>query len=317
MTPIEGMPVVREARFGIGVGHIYLRVKAATLLVGARRQLLGESQAASKARWDAIHDSIGSDLGRLCAALGGFNVKVGQFFSSRPDLVPEQWCRQLSVLCDAVDPLPSSSARAIAEEQLGLVFSEWVDAPLGSASVAQVHAARLTPTTKDSRGARGKPVAIKVRRPETRHFERDLRSVRAAAGLLQRFELDFDLLTAIDELRDRVTLELDFRNEFENLQRADSALRRASGGAVAAPLAIAATESCLVTELIDGDTFASLARAQHAAERSGGSSRDPALHSAPLSGRSHMMHSRRLLRDGTSHSQRSNGDDALTFSSIC
>eukprot|EP00966_Prymnesium_polylepis_P071769 1666927-Prymnesium_polylepis.2 len=150
--------------------------------------------------------------------------------------------------------MASADARRVFEEELGGArLVEWVDKPLGSASVAQVHAARLSPSPGPLRHLRrGRAVAIKVRRPGTSHFARDLRAVRTAAGLVQRFELNFDLLSAIDELRDRIALEIDFRNEFDNMRDAGSALRRATRGAVAAPEAIAATERCLITQLVDG-----------------------------------------------------------------
>ena len=232
LLPARGAPLLRELRFGVGVGHVYMRLKMASTLIGLRRHVLGCSEAACEARWDCVHVSVGQELGRICTGLGGFHVKVGQFFATRPDLVPPQWCRELSILCDAVEPVPGGQCRALAEAELGTSFLAWDDVPLGSASVAQVHAARMRFRTRRGRQA-SRAVAVKVRRPETRFFERDLRSVRTASGLLQRFEVDFDLLSAIDELRGRVAIELDFRNEYHNLRTAGAALRHATRGAVA------------------------------------------------------------------------------------
>ena len=302
---------LRELRFVAVAGRCYVRVKAAAMLIGLRQHVLGASEEACEARWETVHESIGNDLGQLCKSLGGFHVKVGQFFSLRPDLVPEQWCRQLSILCDAVEALPAEQARRLAESSLPQVtFSEWVDAPLGSASVAQVHAARLAPDDaglqngrrNGRRSCRGKPVAVKVRRPETRYFARDLAAVRMAARLLQRFELDFDLLSAVDELRDRVAIELDFRNEYHHLVTSGAALARFTGGAVAAPAAIAASDGCLITELLEGySTLASLARAADAREGgtgggSGGDGRESGGHDGAGDATIGLVH-RGLLRD--------------------
>ena len=124
---------LRELRFGLGVGHVYVRLKAATVLVALRRRVLGASETECDSRWDCIHRSIGHELGGICTGLGGFHVKVGQFFSTRPDLVPSQWCRELSILCDAVEPVPGAECRAVAEAELGTTFAEWDDVPLGSA----------------------------------------------------------------------------------------------------------------------------------------------------------------------------------------
>ena len=73
-----------------------------------------------------MHESVGHELYKVCANLGGAYVKVGQFFSTRPDLVPEQWCRSLAVLCDAVAPMDGATALAIAEEELRDARSEHV-----------------------------------------------------------------------------------------------------------------------------------------------------------------------------------------------
>lgn len=291
-------PLLRELRFGVGVGHVYMRLKVASTLIGIRRHV-GWSEAACNAHWDRIHHSVGQELGRICTDLGGFHVKVGQFFATRPDLVPSQWCRELSILCDAVKPISGSQCRAVAEAELGTSFLSWDDVPLGSASVAQVHAACLNLQSRRGRQA-SRAVAVKVRRPETRFFERDLRAVRTACGFLQRFEVDFDLLSAIDELRDRVEIELDFRNEYHNLCTAGAALRHATQGAVAAPTPISATQACLVTELLEGyTTLAALTRRAegHGSIVDGGGIRDGGRSSGRLAGLTGRRFGRRALAD--------------------
>ena len=292
-------PLLRELRFGVGVGHVYMRLKMASTLIGLRRHVLGCSEAACEARWDCVHRSVGQELGRICTGLGGFHVKVGQFFATRPDLVPPQWCRELSILCDAVEPVPGGQCRALAEAELGTSFLAWDDVPLGSASVAQVHAARMRFRTRRGRQA-SRAVAVKVRRPETRFFERDLRSVRTASGLLQRFEVDFDLLSAIDELRGRVAIELDFRNEYHNLRTAGAALRHTTRGAVAAPIPISATQACLVTELLEGyTTLAALTRRAegHGSVVDGGGSSHSGRRGGRLEGLLGRRFGRRALTD--------------------
>jgi len=177
LPTLDDAPLLRELRFAAGAARIYGRLKAAQVLVAARRLDKNEEEA----RWSAIHRSVGGDLYRLCADLGGFHIKTGQFFAGRPDLVPKEWTYELSALCDAVEPMDGKVARRIAEEELARMqlgpLTEWVDTPLGSASVAQVHAARLPPPAgrlgfvRWLRGpACSRPVAIKVRRPEVRRF---------------------------------------------------------------------------------------------------------------------------------------------------
>jgi len=75
--------------------------------------------------------------------------QVGQFFAARSEFVPPGICAELQKLHDRVPPMPAAKARAVIEDglggaPLGDVF-QWIDleSPLGSASVAQVHKARL------------------------------------------------------------------------------------------------------------------------------------------------------------------------------
>ena len=101
--------------------------------------------------WEDAHVSGASAFRRTVDDLGGFYVKTGQIVASRQDLFPKQYSTALAGLTDFVDPLPSDEVRrVVAEETLRPgevwedVFSEWDDAPLGAASVAQVHRAVLS-----------------------------------------------------------------------------------------------------------------------------------------------------------------------------
>jgi len=85
----------------------------------------------------------------LAVDLRGFYLKVFQFIGARGDFVPEAICKRLSRLHDEVPPMPPGQVRAILQNEFGVqrledVF-EWIDLerPLGSASLAQVHKARL------------------------------------------------------------------------------------------------------------------------------------------------------------------------------
>ena len=115
--------------------------------------------------------------------LGPIFVKFGQILSSRPDLVPEDVTVELAALRDHVPPFPGSAARAIVERSLGSpieeAFEEFVETPLASASIAQVHEARL---------AGGVPVVVKVVRPRLEKvIRRDVGLLRLVARLAERF----------------------------------------------------------------------------------------------------------------------------------
>jgi ubiquinone biosynthesis protein len=102
--------------------------------------------------------------------LGSVFIKFGQALSTRPDIVPADIAIELAKLQDRVPPFPGEQAMAIIEEELGRpvgeLFAEFDPLPMASASVAQVHAARLKPSeTGDS----GMQVVVKVIRPGIEH----------------------------------------------------------------------------------------------------------------------------------------------------
>ena len=102
--------------------------------------------------------------------LGPIYVKFGQILSTRRDLLPDDISKQLARLQDSVPPFPGSEARRIIEEayekKLGEVFLEFDEFPLASASIAQVHAAKLK---------NGKEIIVKVIRPDIeRNIRRDI-----------------------------------------------------------------------------------------------------------------------------------------------
>ena len=104
--------------------------------------------------------SRGARLRLALQDLGPIFIKFGQLLSTRRDLLPEDVADELMMLQDRVPPFDSAKAVALIESQLGAkiseVFSRFDVAPLASASVAQVHAARLKT---------GEEVVVKVVRP--------------------------------------------------------------------------------------------------------------------------------------------------------
>jgi ubiquinone biosynthesis protein len=120
---------------------------------------------------------------RLAAALGdlkGPYAKLGQFASLRYDALPPEVRAALASLRDAVPPLPFAAVRSVVERELGVplerAFADFEREPLGAASIAQVHRARLPD---------GRRVAVKVQYPWLRaSLPRDLAVLRGLLGLL-------------------------------------------------------------------------------------------------------------------------------------
>jgi ubiquinone biosynthesis protein len=124
----------------------------------------------------------GQRLREALETLGPIFVKFGQILSTRRDLVPLDIADELARLQDRVPPFPSELAVAEVERSLGRsiaqLFSRFETTPIASASVAQVHLARLHDGTE---------VAVKVLRPGVeRAIARDVALLDTAAGLVER-----------------------------------------------------------------------------------------------------------------------------------
>ena len=136
--------------------------------------------------WRPLCEPRGVRLRRALEALGPIFVKFGQMLSTRRDLVPLDIADELARLQDRVPPFPSIEAIAVLEKAYGrpldAVFAEFDAEPVASASVAQVHFARLHD---------GTDVAVKVLRPDIgRVIAHDVSLLQVAAGLLEKLFAD-------------------------------------------------------------------------------------------------------------------------------
>jgi ubiquinone biosynthesis protein len=150
--------------------------------------------------------------------LGPVFVKFGQMLSTRPDLLPEDIAEELARLQDSVPPFPGDESVRLIEQALGgkldSFFSEFSREPIASASVAQVHIARLHDGTE---------VAVKVLRPGIESIiERDLELLYMLARLAVRYVPDtrrFRPVEVVDEYNKTIHDELDLRVESANASR--------------------------------------------------------------------------------------------------
>ncbi|MFZ2288287.1 MAG: ubiquinone biosynthesis regulatory protein kinase UbiB [Halopseudomonas yangmingensis] len=159
--------------------------------------------------------SRGERLRMACQDLGPVFIKFGQILSTRRDLLPDDIALELALLQDKVPPFPAAEARSRIEEQLGQpidqLFASFSDQPLASASVAQVHAARLQD---------GSEVVVKVIRPGIRRtIHQDIQWLFLAARLLERLSSDGRRLRPVEVVSDyekTIFDELDLLREAAN-----------------------------------------------------------------------------------------------------
>lgn len=166
----------------------------------------------------------GEDHGRwtrvrlLLEVLGPTFVKMGQMFSNRPDLLPEELLLELRKLQDRVPGFSFESVRTILEAEyekpLEEVFVSFDPEPVASASVAQVHRARLPD---------GRRVAVKVLRPGIEdQVATDLEILSHVGVWFERLILRSDVLDTraiVREFSRNLLKELDFRQEALHLER--------------------------------------------------------------------------------------------------
>jgi ubiquinone biosynthesis protein len=165
--------------------------------------------------WRPLTDPRGVRLRRALEALGPIFVKFGQMLSTRRDLVPLDIADELARLQDRVPPFPSCEAVATLEaayrKPLAEVFAEFDATPVASASVAQVHFARLHD---------GTPVAVKVLRPGIAPvIAHDVSLLYAAAGLIEKLFADGRRLRpreVVAEFEKHLEDELDLMREAAN-----------------------------------------------------------------------------------------------------
>lgn len=169
-------------------------------------------------RNDIIHGLTPQKLRRMLEELGPTFVKLGQIMSMRSDMLPQRYCDELKKLRSAVAPMPFETVREIIAEQYQKppeeVFAFIKKEPLGSASVAQVHAARLLD---------GRDVVVKVqRRGIHRIMEQDIAIMRRAAHLLRIMPKGGDVIDfngLLDEFWTVSQQEMNFLVEAEHLER--------------------------------------------------------------------------------------------------
>lgn len=149
---------------------------------------------------------------RTIVELQGLFIKVGQLISIMTNFLPEEFRRELEGLQDAVPPRPYADIEARLREELGRppaeVFAQFEKRPIASASIGQVHVARLE---------NGQKVAVKVQYPDIEEIvRRDLRTLRRIFRIIGWFIPYQGLEELYREIRSIILEELDYRAEAEN-----------------------------------------------------------------------------------------------------
>ena len=161
----------------------------------------------------------------LAVDLGGLMIKVGQFMSSRLDVLPPEITKELEGLQDEVPAVPFPAIRALAEAELGVTLERaysFVDPiPLAAASLGQVHRARLSALDAEETGLLD--VVVKIQRPGIGAIvDVDLRALRRVAGWLSHIRLvsdRVDMPVLVEEFAVTSLEEIDYLHEAASAER--------------------------------------------------------------------------------------------------
>ncbi|WP_378148747.1 ABC1 kinase family protein [Cnuibacter sp. UC19_7] len=161
----------------------------------------------------------------LAVDLGGLMIKVGQFMSSRLDVLPPEITKELEGLQDEVPPVPFEAIRALAEAELGMplpaAFAYVDPVPVAAASLGQAHRARLTP--RDAADTGLDAVVLKVQRPGIDTIvEVDLAALRRVGRWLSHVRLVYSRVDApalVEEFAQTSLEEIDYLHEAANSVR--------------------------------------------------------------------------------------------------
>ncbi|PAV60657.1 hypothetical protein WR25_14415 [Diploscapter pachys] len=168
------------------------------------------------------HSRSAERLLELAKANGGVFIKVGQHLAAMEYLIPQEYTQTLSVLTSRAPQKPYEEIQNVIETDLGKpineTFSEFSEAPIGAASLAQVHLAKI-------RGS-NELVAVKVQhRRVYKNSKTDMHTMEILAIIAAKLFPEFRLMWLVDETKRNLPKELDFLNEAENAKKVSQQLR--------------------------------------------------------------------------------------------
>lgn len=202
-------------------------------------------------RWERIR--------MVCEELGPTFIKLAQVLSNRPDMLPAPLIEELEKLQDNVGPFPFEEVKATIESELGKklesVFEAFNEKPLATASIGQVHKARLIG---------GKEVVVKIQRPGVKEMVyRDLAILSDGVNRADRYLRKQGVLNAMDMVRSferSMQKELDYRTEARNLERFRNLYKSYKNFVIPASYREYSTEKVMVMEFVGGCKISDVAQ---------------------------------------------------------
>ena len=202
-------------------------------------------------RWERIR--------MVCEELGPTFIKLAQVLSNRPDMLPAPLIKELEKLQDDVPAFSFEEVKATIELELGKtledVFQVFNEKPLATASIGQVHKARLI---------NGKEVVVKIQRPDVKEMVyRDLAILSDAVTRADRYLQKQGVLNAMDMVHSferSMHKELDYRTEARNLERFRNLYKDYKNFYIPKSFREYSTEKVMVMEFVSGCKISDVAQ---------------------------------------------------------
>ncbi|XP_054153228.1 aarF domain-containing protein kinase 1-like [Oppia nitens] len=239
---VQNIGAVRFGRAALTVGRIAVDYK---MSVSGRHN---DGSPESLAVWSETHKRAANRLLWLCCQNGGVFIKVGQHIGALEYLVPHEYVSTLKVLHSRAPRSSIDDIKRVIHADTGQttdeLFAEFDEEPIGTASLAQVHKARLHD---------GRLVAVKVQHPRVKqHSYIDMTTMDILVKLVDKIFPEFSFQWLAEETRRNLPLELDFINEGRNAERIARTFAQCSWLKVPAIDWTISSKRLLTMEYLDG-----------------------------------------------------------------
>lgn len=194
---------------------VWMSIKFFVQVTVFQKMHQGNFTPSTQLKWEKLVTKQAEEFKLTALALGGLLIKVGQFLSTRADIMPRSFIEILEGLTDRVPPVPKKQALALLEAEWNTPYHDYLTAlseePVASASIGEVYKGQLK---------NGTDVAIKIQRPNIERIIRvDFKAMKIVIWLAKKFtnfskQIDFDLLYR--EMVQIIGAELNFVQELRN-----------------------------------------------------------------------------------------------------
>lgn len=194
---------------------VWMSVKFFVQVTLFQKRYRGRFTSSVQAKWEKLVTKQAEEFKKTALSLGGLLIKVGQFLSTRADIMPKSFIDVLEGLTDRVPPVPKNQAIELLEEEWNTPYSNFLSSlsehPVASASIGEVYKGQLK---------NGTIVAIKIQRPNIERIIRvDFKAMKIVIWLAKKFtsfskQIDFDVLYR--EMVQIIGAELNFLQELQN-----------------------------------------------------------------------------------------------------